>query len=284
MASSPVSDTDMDVVKRRISIHLENEKNHVLDNTYMDKQSEITCEMRELITDWIVNIHSKFRMISPTLALTVNILDRFLSKRDVPKARLAPIACAALFIAGKYAELFSSPASTLVRITNNSFTCEQLLAMECIILHVIGYHLTVPTSFTFLPLFCKLAQIHQNTDEPYFTIACYFQELALQNYECISFRPSEVAASAVYLACMICHTYGGDASASVKSLKADEFANLVGYEENQLKPVLVVMLKVIHLQETGTSQLTAVRRKYLLSRFGETIQALVCPTPPCMSS
>lgn len=45
------------------------------------KGYEITPNMRALLVDWLVQVHSRFQLLQETLYLTVAILDRFLQAR-----------------------------------------------------------------------------------------------------------------------------------------------------------------------------------------------------------
>jgi len=35
--------------------------------------------MRAILVDWLVDVHAKFKLLTETLFLTVNIIDRYLS-------------------------------------------------------------------------------------------------------------------------------------------------------------------------------------------------------------
>merc|ERR1719482_401348 len=47
---------------------------------YMDAQPEISANMRTVLIDWLVEVHMKHHLCLETLHLTVNIIDRYLSK------------------------------------------------------------------------------------------------------------------------------------------------------------------------------------------------------------
>ena len=51
------------------------------DPNYMDFQDDLKWEMRAVLIDWVVQVHARFNLFSETLYLTVNYIDRFLSKR-----------------------------------------------------------------------------------------------------------------------------------------------------------------------------------------------------------
>ena len=56
------------------------EHKYTPDGYYMDHQSELKWEMRSVLMDWVVQVHSRFNLLPETLFLTVNYIDRFLSK------------------------------------------------------------------------------------------------------------------------------------------------------------------------------------------------------------
>lgn len=43
---------------------------------YMDFQLDITPKMRSILVDWLIEVHTKFKMTQPTIYLTVHIIDR----------------------------------------------------------------------------------------------------------------------------------------------------------------------------------------------------------------
>ena len=67
------------------------EGNRVASANYMSKQSDINAKMREILVDWLVEVHLKFKLRSETLFLTVNLIDRFLERRAVNNSILANI-------------------------------------------------------------------------------------------------------------------------------------------------------------------------------------------------
>lgn len=55
------------------------------DPTYMKRQIEVTENVRAILVDWILNIHMKFKLLSETLFITVNLIDRFLSVKSISR-------------------------------------------------------------------------------------------------------------------------------------------------------------------------------------------------------
>lgn len=46
----------------------------------MRYQTDINEKMRSILIDWLVEVHLKFKLLTETLYLTVNLIDRYLAK------------------------------------------------------------------------------------------------------------------------------------------------------------------------------------------------------------
>jgi hypothetical protein len=55
---------------------------------YMKHQTDINEKMRAILVDWLVVVHSKFKLLPETIHLTVNLIDRYLAKVKVAKTKL----------------------------------------------------------------------------------------------------------------------------------------------------------------------------------------------------
>ena len=76
-------------------------------NDYMDRQPEINEKMRAILVDWLIDVHHKFELSPETLYLTVNIIDRFLSVKNVPRRELQLLGISATLMASKYEEIWA---------------------------------------------------------------------------------------------------------------------------------------------------------------------------------
>lgn len=81
-------------------------------------------------------------------------------------------------------------------ITDHAYTRDEVLEMEQTILRRLKFELTVPTPWTFLVRFLKVAKA---TDRQHHR-AQYYLERCLQEHDGLSFRPSMLAAASLYLA------------------------------------------------------------------------------------
>lgn len=65
----------------------------------MHQQSEIKEYMREILVDWLIDVHRIFKLSAETFYLTINIIDRFLAVKIVPRRELQLVGMVAMLIA-----------------------------------------------------------------------------------------------------------------------------------------------------------------------------------------
>jgi hypothetical protein len=163
---------------------------------YMDRQKEINAKMREILIDWLVEVHWKFKLKHETLFLTVNIIDRFLGHRSVSRTKLQLVGCAAMLIASKYEEIYPPIVKDFVTVTDDAYSREQIIAMESIILNVLSFNVTVPYPTRFAEKYMRFIQ----GGETFTSLVNFLIELTLQDYKALNFLPSVTAAAAISLA------------------------------------------------------------------------------------
>lgn len=149
--------------------------------------------MRAILIDWLVDVHVKFKLKDETLYLTVSLIDRYLSKAGVTRMRLQLVGVAALFIACKYEEIYPPQLKDFVYITDNAYVKLDVLEMEGLILKELNFNITNPSSYDFLQ------NLGMSMDVKNRLLAQYIIELALVEYKFVHYKPSHLAASAVYL-------------------------------------------------------------------------------------
>ncbi|CAF2375768.1 unnamed protein product [Brassica napus] len=214
---------------------------------YMQTQTEINEKMRSILVDWLVDVHVKFDLSPETLYLTINIVDRFLSLKPVPRRELQLVGVSALLIASKYEEIWPPQVNDLVYVTDNSYQSKQILVMEKTILGNLEWYLTVPTQYVFLARFIKAAV----PDPEMESMVHFLAELGLMHYDALKFCPSMLAASAVYAArCFLSKTPAWTETLTFHT----------GYSEHELMDCSK-LLAFIH-SRVGESKLRAVFKKY----------------------
>lgn len=174
----------------------ETEGTRIASPNYMAlKQNDINAKMREILIDWLVEVHLKFKLRPETLFLTVNLIDRFLEIKQVSRTKLQLVGCTAMLIASKYEEIYAPEVRDFVYISDKAYTRDQILSMESIMLNALGFHCTTPSSLRFTERLIKVAGCDQKQE----ALCKYLVELPLQDYKFLQFLPSTIAASAMYL-------------------------------------------------------------------------------------
>ncbi|XP_010313160.1 G2/mitotic-specific cyclin S13-7-like [Solanum lycopersicum] len=167
-------------------------------NDYMDFQPELNHKMRAILVDWLIEVHRKFELMPESLYLTMNILDRFLSVKTVPRRELQLVGISSMLIACKYEEIWAPEVNDFIHISDNAYARDQILQMEKAILGKLEWYLTVPTPYVFLVRYIKASTPNDQEME---NMAFFFAELGLMNYKTIiTSCPSMLAASSVYAA------------------------------------------------------------------------------------
>jgi len=162
---------------------------------YMDQQVDINAKMRAILIDWLIEVHMKYRLRPETLHLTVNIIDRYLSRVQVLRRNLQLLGVVAMFIASKFEEIDPPRLSDFVYITDSTYTREDILHMECNVLTLLSFRIVVPTVAHF---FDRMQQAN-SCDAVQRELACYILELALVEIRMIRHCPSHLVAAALML-------------------------------------------------------------------------------------
>ena len=175
------------------------EKTTMPNANYMEHQEELEWKMRGILVDWLIEVHTRFRLLPETLFLTVNIVDRFLSSKVVPLDKLQLVGITAMFIASKYEEVLSPHVGNFVHVADDGFSVEEVLCAERYTLQTLKYDLSFPNPMNFLRRISKADQYDIQSR----TFGKYFLEVALVDHRFLKYTQSHVAAASMYLARMI---------------------------------------------------------------------------------
>lgn len=110
----------------------------------------MNAKMRAILVDWLVEVAEEYKLCADTLYLSVNYIDRFLSIHPVQRSNLQLVGISCMWIASKYEEIYPPNVNDFCYITDNTYSKEQMVNMEELVLKKLKYELTVPTSKTFL--------------------------------------------------------------------------------------------------------------------------------------
>jgi len=219
--------------------------------TYMLRQPDITVAHREILIDWLIDIHLKFKMATETLYLCVNLLDRFLERRGVSRKKLQLVGCATMLLAAKYEEVYAPEIRDFLHLSGDAYTRQEMVAMESVILNTLEFNLTVPSPHRFVVRFIKVGSLSEQETHA----AHYLLEITLQEYRMLQYLPSMQAAASVYLSCKI----SSNSFVWSRTLEAE-----TGYTEEQMKDCLRDLYAIL---TQNKAKYNAVRIKYASARF-----------------
>ncbi|PWN27459.1 hypothetical protein BDZ90DRAFT_227220 [Jaminaea rosea] len=168
----------------------------------MNAQPELRWFMRPYLVDFLLEIHQTFRLRPETLYLTMNIVDRYVSKRIVFKRHYQLVGSAALLIATKYEDAKDRvpTVADLSSMCCQAYDESAFLQMEGHILQTLGWQLGHPTAEAWMRMLCR------EEDGRTQSVARFLMELTLYHRDFIGVAPSVIAAGALMLSRFVCQS------------------------------------------------------------------------------
>ena len=228
-------------------------ENHTLiDPNYLkNTQKFINHKMRAILIDWLVDVHKKYKLKPETLYLSVHIIDRYLSKKNVETKNLQLVGVVAFLISSKYEDIRPPPVKELAEITDGAYVKSQLISMENTIISCLNFDLLYPTQWQFLECYRKKLNINDIT----FYFAWYLMEISLIDINLLNYKGSIIASSVVMISLK-----------HFKNFNEQEFENATGYKKENLENC---EKEIKILCNKNDKNLSAVRRKFSSSKFLE---------------
>ncbi|KAJ5777989.1 hypothetical protein N7520_001235 [Penicillium odoratum] len=199
---------------------------------YIDHQPDLEWKMRGILVDWLIEVHTRFRLLPETLFLAVNIIDRFLSAEVVALDRLQLVGVTAMFIASKYEEVLSPHVANFSHVADETFSDKEILDAERHVLATLDYNMSFPNPMNFLRRISKA----DNYDIQTRTLGKYLMEISLLDHRFMCYPQSHISAAAMYLARLILERGPWDAT----------LAHYAGYTEEEIDPVFRLMIDYLH--------------------------------------
>ncbi|KAJ5659532.1 hypothetical protein N7507_005983 [Penicillium longicatenatum] len=199
---------------------------------YINHQPDLEWKMRGILVDWLIEVHTRFRLLPETLFLAVNIIDRFLSEEQVALDRLQLVGVTAMFIASKYEEVLSPHVANFSHVADETFSDKEILDAERHILQTLNYNMSYPNPMNFLRRISKA----DNYDIQTRTLGKYLMEISLLDHRFMCYPQSQIGAAAMYLARLILERGPWDAT----------LAHYAGYTEEEIDPVFRLMIDYLH--------------------------------------
>ncbi|KAF8651588.1 hypothetical protein AX16_004704 [Volvariella volvacea WC 439] len=163
---------------------------------YMESQKELAWKMRGILTDWLIQVHVRFRLLPETLFLCVNIIDRFLSARVVSLAKLQLVGITCMFIAAKFEEIVAPSVTHFLTCADSSYTEAEILQAERYVLKTLDWNLSYPNPVHYLRRVSKADEYNVRVR----TLGKYLLEIGCLEWRLIAAPPSLIAAAAIWFA------------------------------------------------------------------------------------
>lgn len=234
------------------------ERQFQIRENYMEQHSQITPKMRHILVDWINEVHLQFKLETETYHMAISIIDRYLQATpEVERRKLQLVGVTALFLASKYEELYPPEIHDFVYITSDTYTKQEIIAMELQIFKALQFNLSVPQCIHFLRRFTKAAK----SEDSQHSLAKYIMELTTMDYTLSHIRPSEVAAASLFLAIQLIPIDGKEGLAAW----TPTLLFYSKYEAVHLMPTVKRMALLI--KNAPEAKLQAVYTKYQMAKF-----------------
>ena len=238
-------------------------------------QKDITEKMRIVLVDWLIDVHSKFKLVPETLFLTINIIDRYLSKKSINRKHLQLLGITALFIASKYEDIYPPELKDFIFMTDNAYKKEQVIKLENDILDKIEFSIAYPTSLRFLEIYKEIFNYFKllimifinnyvkiNLKEIDFFRCRYFIEIALLDYNSCHFSPSLIAVTSIFLNYIINNIKNKD----IKYFE-NKILKILEYDLKNIKSCLDSMIREIKQMIELNNKYSSIKRKYDKEEF-----------------
>ncbi|KAL8554636.1 hypothetical protein ACS0TY_002722 [Phlomoides rotata] len=227
-------------------------------SNYMEKvQDDISPAMRAILVDWLVEVAQEYKLVSDTLYLAVNYIDRYLSSHKLNRNKLQLLGVSCMLVASKYEEISPPHIEDFCYVTDNTYTKEEVVQMERDVLVFLDFEMGNPTTKTFLRIFIRAVPDKTMFSMVQFDFLCYYiAELSLLDYGCVRCIPSIVAASAIFLARLTSHPRDHPWTLALQQR--------IGYKPHELKECVLRLHNLLLRSEVSAR---AVRQKYMDHKF-----------------
>jgi len=218
---------------------------------YMASQPDLNGKMRAILIDWLMEVHMKYKLRRETLCLAVSLIDRYMASQPVPRNRLQLVGVVGMFVAAKVEQIHPPQVADFVYITDNTYTKEDVLSMECTMLSALSFNVAVPTQAHFLH---HLLKANECSADGYRALVDYLLDLALVDIRMIRHAPSHLVSAALLLSNEI----------AGRPAWPQTMFQVSTYSEAALRGCAEELRALLRAAPSGALQ--AVRKKYLLKQ------------------
>ena len=216
--------------------------------------SEINERHRTVVIEWLSYIAHFFSQSNETLFLSINIMDRYISKKRISLNIYQLVAISSYLIASKYEDTNSPSISDLIYISKNIYTHNDIIAMEKDILNILNFDIFSVSSYQFFSFFYLVSNLNNKI---LFCLGHLILEICLLNIEIMSCDKSLLAIGSLIIAKKSLEINGG-----LSNIKL--FYN---YNENDMieiqKKIVLFLNKIVYSNKSCLILEKFEKKKYL---------------------
>ena len=159
-------------------------------------QNDINENMRNILLEWLFELHIKFKLSQETFLLTINIIDRYLSIKKINRNKLQLLGIASMFISCKIEEIYIPKLNDFIYFTDFAYKINEMIEMEFDILNSLDFNINFASSLSFLNMFKNLYfKINENMN----SFCCFLINLSAVEYKMINFKSSHIAIGIIFI-------------------------------------------------------------------------------------
>ena len=107
-------------------------------------------EMRQILIDWLVDVHHSFDLKEQTLFLTLAYMNEYAAVHEITKHEYQLVGVTCLWIASKFEEIYPPRMENYIEVTASSYSLSEMKAMEGRILLALKFNLNYSTPLQIL--------------------------------------------------------------------------------------------------------------------------------------
>jgi len=186
-------------IVRALKYHRDHQDD-VPDDYVKTTQTEVSISMRETVAEWLMAVCEEEQCQPHLFCLTINCLDRVLSKISIKGSQLQLLASACLLVSWKIREHSAISAAKIVKYTNYNVKLEELLEWEVYVLSKLNWNISSVVAIDFVDHITQNVVRLQNEIVFDMMTRSRIQSLIYQShisYKLARYPPSVIAAAAV---------------------------------------------------------------------------------------
>ncbi|KAJ2908929.1 B-type cyclin, partial [Coemansia aciculifera] len=117
---------------------------------YIALQPALTWNTRAVLVEWIVQVHEQYNLLPESLYLAVNLVDRFLSTKEIAVSKLQLVGAVCLLLATKYEEIHVPSVKDIEYMVDGNYSVADILQAERYVLRLLNFDMGWPGPLSFL--------------------------------------------------------------------------------------------------------------------------------------